>query len=195
VHKNTQQKVAVKIIKKLNMTEKQIERTRYEIETLKICQHSNIMRLYDIFENSDYIYLVLEYLSGGNLLQYLNEKHYKIYEMTACRYIYSIVNALHYMHSIGIIHRDIKPENIVLETPSDKSDLKIVDFGLSKIFSPGEYSTDSVGTLIYAPPEILLGKRYNNKVDIWSLGILAYFLLAGSLPFNDSKGDKATALY
>jgi len=195
VHRIAGKNVAVKILKKAAMTEKQIDRMRYEIETLKICQHPNIMRLFDIFENSDYIYLVLEYLSGGNLFEYLKEKGYIIPESTACRYIYSIAKALQYMHTYGIVHRDIKPDNVVLVSSTDKSDVKIVDFGLSKIFGPGELSDDSVGTLVYAAPEILLGKKYDNKVDIWSLGIVTYFLLVGQLPFNDPASERELAKY
>lgn len=175
------------------MTEKQLERGRYEIETLKLCQHPNIMRLFDIFENTDYIYLVTEYLSGGNLYDYLKEKDFSISEKTACKLIYSISHALNYLHTFGIVHRDIKPENIVLAAPDDGSDVKIVDFGLARIFTPGELADDSVGTLCYAAPEILLGNKYDKMVDIWSLGVLAYLLLAGELPFFLKDNDKELA--
>lgn len=175
------------------MTEKQIERARYEIETLKLCQHPNIMGLYEIFENADYIYLVLEHLSGGSLSQYFAENNNNISEDCACRFIYSVTQALHYMYTYGIVHRDIKPDNIVLTSSLEGSDVKIVDFGLAKIFEPKELSDDSVGTLCFAAPEILLGKKYDMKVDIWSLGILMYLLLSGELPFNDATSEREIA--
>lgn len=195
VHRIAKKNVAVKILKKTTMTEKQIERARCEIETLKMCQHPNIMRLNEIFESADYIYLVLEHLSGGNLFHHLQEKRFNIPEETAFRYVRSVSSALQYMHSFGIIHRDIKPDNIVLTSQIEGSDVKIVDFGLAKIFGPNELSDDSVGTLCYAAPEILLGKKYDNKVDVWSLGVLTYLLLVGQLPFNDMNSEKELAKY
>lgn len=193
VHKIANKTVAVKILKKLTMTDKQIENARYEIETLKLCQHPNIMRLYEIFENADHIFLVLEHLSGGNLFEHLYDIGFAITEAVACKYVYSIADALKYMHTYCIIHRDIKPENVVLVDTKIGCDVKIVDFGLAKILAPKELATESVGTLCYAAPEILLGKHYNYKVDMWSLGVLAYLLLAGKLPFIDPQSEKALA--
>lgn len=136
IQRFTNKNVAVKILKKSSMTEKQVDRARYEIETLKLCQHPNIMKLYDVFENADYIYLVLESLSGGNLYEFLKEKNFSLSEHAACKIVYSVAHALNYLHAFGIIHRDIKPDNIVLVTPDENSDVKLVDFGLAKIFSP-----------------------------------------------------------
>ena len=193
VNRITNKNVAVKILKKSVMTDAQLERTRYEIETLRICQHPNIMTLHDVFENADYIYLVLEYLTGGNLFDFLKEKGFSIPEKTACKYIYSIAHALNYLHTFGIIHRDIKPDNIVLACQEEGSDIKIVDFGLARIFSPNELAEDSVGTLCYAAPEILLGKKYDRMVDMWSLGVLTHLLLVGELPFFDKESEKELA--
>lgn len=193
VHRIAKKNVAVKILKKSTMTDKQIERARSEIETLKMCQHPNIMRLYDVFESADYLYLVLEHLNGGNLFHFLQEKGFLISEEMAYRYVKSVASAVQYMHTYGIIHRDIKPDNIVLTSLAEESDVKIVDFGLAQIFGPNELSDDSVGTLCYAAPEILLGKKYDRKVDIWSLGILTYLLLVGQLPFNDMSSERELA--
>lgn len=186
-HKKTKMKVAVKILNKTMMSDKQLENSRFEIETLKLCQHPNIVRLYEIFENADYIYLVLEYLNGGNLLELLKLKNYKLPEATVCKYLYSIATALQYLNKYNVIHRDIKAENIVLASNKEGSEVKIVDFGLSKIHAPGDFNAGYAGTLNYISPEILLGCMYNEKVDMWSLGVLTYLLLLGKLPFSNEN--------
>jgi len=96
---------------------------------------------------------------------------------------------LYYLHSFGIAHRDIKPENILLKYKAEDSEVKIVDFGLSKTFGPGETCNDPFGTLCYVAPEILLGYEYDKTVDIWSFGVMVYLLLGRHLPF-DSVDEK-----
>lgn len=194
-HKITNKIVAVKTLNKTIMTEKQLERARCEIETLKLCQHPNIMSLYEIFENSEYIYLVLEHLSGGDLYSYLTKKHNLLSEKLVCKFVYSIGNAIYYMHSLGIIHRDIKPDNVVLISTDESSDVKIVDFGLAILLGRQEYATDCVGTLCYTAPEILEGDKYDKSVDMWSLGVLTYLLLVGELPFNHPTKDHEIVKY
>lgn len=177
------------------MTEKQIGRARSEIETLRLCQHPNIMKLYDVFENSEYIYLVLEYLGGGNLYLALKDRKTPLSEKRAASFVISVAKALHFMHTYGVVHRDIKPDNIVLCSSKDESDVKLVDFGLAVILEPNELSNDPVGTLCYAAPEILLGKSYNKAVDLWSLGVFAFLLLGGYLPFSPELTEKEIAQY
>eukprot|EP00826_Nyctotherus_ovalis_P038489 TRINITY_DN3608_c0_g1_i13.p1 TRINITY_DN3608_c0_g1~~TRINITY_DN3608_c0_g1_i13.p1 ORF type:complete len:478 (+),score=112.60 TRINITY_DN3608_c0_g1_i13:1167-2600(+) len=194
-HKLAKRKFAVKILKKSQMAEKQLEQARTEIETLRVCQHKNIMRLYEVFENADNTYLVLEYLVGGNLYNYVKEHHFEVPESKAKKFIKSIAEALNYLHTYGIIHRDIKPDNVVLASLSENSDVKIVDFGLARILEPNEMATEPVGTLCYAAPEILLGSKYNRSVDLWSLGVLTYWLLSGCLPFSPDLPEKEIAEY
>ena len=177
------------------MAEKHLEQARTEMETLKICQHKNIMRLYEVFENADNIYLVLEYLGGGNLYNYMKEHQLIIKESMAKRLIKSVTSALHYLHKYGVIHRDIKPDNVVFESTSEDCDVKLVDFGLAKILEPNEMATEPVGTLCYAAPEILLGNKYNSSVDLWSLGVLLYWILSGNLPFSPELPEKQIAEY
>lgn len=189
-HRITNKKVAVKILKKYCMNENQIEKAKSEIETLRLCQHPNIMELYEVYENSDYIYLVLEYLSGGDFQHYLINKQFKISETKAYKFIHSIAHALHYMHTFGIIHRDIKPNNIVMISQSEDSDVKIVDFGLAKFLGPGELVDEGVGTIYYAAPELFRGEKYGKAVDLWSLGVIVHILLVGKLPFYQKDNDK-----
>jgi BR serine/threonine kinase len=148
IHKKTGKNVAVKIMSKKEMTVPDIELQRREIEILKMCQHPYIIRLLDIFENEDNIYIVMENLSGGDLFTYLEKRKFTVTEHRAKTIAHQIATSLYYLHSFGICHRDLKPENILMVDPTEESDLKIVDFGLSKIIGPQETSLDPFGTLV-----------------------------------------------
>lgn len=165
---------------------------RREIEILKMCQHPNIIRLLDLFENQDYIYIVMENLSGGDLFSYLEKRNFELPEKRAKELAHQMATALYYLHSFGVAHRDLKPENILMASNDDDADLKIVDFGLSKIIGPNESSLDPFGTLSYVAPEVLLQKPYGKEVDLWSLGVIVYLLLSRVLPFDD-EDDKEIA--
>lgn len=130
------------------MTVADVELQRREIEILKMCQHPYIIRLLDIFENEDHIYIVMENLSGGDLFTYLEKRKFTVSEHRAKVISHQIATALYYLHSFGICHRDLKPENILMVNGSEEADLKIVDFGLSKIIGPNETSLDPFGTLV-----------------------------------------------
>lgn len=188
-HKKSDKEVAVKIVKKKELSLKDLELLKREIEVLKVCQHPNIIRFYDVFENSDYIYIVMEYLKGGDFFTYLESRNFKISEERAKTIAHNIATAIFYLHSFGIAHRDLKPENILMVDNSDNSNIKLVDFGLSKTFGPGETCTEPFGTLCYVAPEILSQKPYDKSVDNWSLGIIIYLMLSRHLPF-DSTDDK-----
>ena len=126
----------------------------------------------------------MEYLSGGPLLQYFKEKKYKLKESRVRDIVHQIATALFYLKSFGIAHRDMKPDNIMMASNSDDAEIKIIDFGLSKIIGPKERSKDPFGTIPYAAPEIILRKPYSHSVDIWSLGVTTFFLLTGFHPFD-----------
>ena len=112
----------------------------------------------------------MEYCEGGDLFSYLEKRNFILPEDKACRIIYKMCTALFYIHSYGIIHRDIKPENVLMTSTDDNADIRILDFGLSKILGPNEYCNEPYGTLSYVAPEVLLEKPYNKAVDMWSLG-------------------------
>ena len=192
IHKKTGKRVAVKVMSKKEMSVSDVELQRREIEILKMCQHPHIIRLLDIFENQDYIYIVMESLSGGDMFSYLEKRKFVVSEARAKQISHQIATALYYLHSFGIAHRDLKPENILMADNSDDADLKIVDFGLSKIIGPNETSLDPFGTLSYVAPEVLLQKPYGKEVDLWSLGVISYLLLSRVLPFDD-EDDKEIA--
>jgi len=190
IHKKTGQKVAIKSMKKTVMTLQELELIREEIEVLKVCQHPNIVRLFDVFESSDFIYVVMELCEGGDLMDYIMKNDFKISEQRAVKIIHSLSTALYYLHSYGIIHRDLKPDNILLVTKHEDSDIKIIDFGLAKFVGPTETCTENCGTLHYAAPELVEGKPYDKNADIWSLGIIAYLLLSGDVPFQHPDDKK-----
>lgn len=143
-----------------------------------------LYRLLDVFENSEYIYIVMEYLSGGPLLSYFKERKYKLKEARVRDIAHQIATSLFYLKSFGIAHRDMKPDNIMMATKDEDAEIKLIDFGLSKIIGPKERSKDPFGTIPYAAPEIILRKPYSHSVDIWSLGVTVFFLLTGFHPFD-----------
>ena len=115
-----------------------LELVRAEIEILKICQHPNIIKLYDIFETPEYFYIIMEYCSGGDLFSYIEKRNFKLPEKKACEIIFKLCRALYYIHSYGIVHRDLKPENILMTDDTENADIRLLDFGLSKILGPDE---------------------------------------------------------
>jgi len=123
------------------------------------------------------------------MFDYLQMREFDIEESKAKIYVRKISNALAYLHSFGIAYRDLKPENILMSSSGDDADIKISDFGLSKIFAPKEKSDEPFGTISYAAPEVLLGENYDRSVDIWSLGVVTYLLVSGTLPFDDDNED------
>ena len=190
VEKKTNQRVAIKIIKKNKAKESDIELVRNEIDIMKLCYHPNVIHLLDHFENGEYIFIVMEYIKGGSLTDYLKKNEFDFSEKRAAEIIYQLAKGLKYLHKYGIIHRDLKPDNIMLTEASDKGNVKIMDFGLSKILGKKEKSTDGFGTLTFVSPEVLIRKPYNKEVDIWSLGVILYLMLSGELPFDDPDDNE-----
>ena len=134
----------------------------------------------------------MELLSGGDLFTHLEKREFRVTEDRSKDLAHMIATAMYYLHSFGIAHRDLKPENILMCDNSNESELKIVDFGLSKIIGPNETSLDPFGTLSYVAPEVLLQKPYGKEVDLWSLGVIVYLFLSRVLPFDDDD-DKEIA--
>jgi serine/threonine protein kinase len=132
----------------------------------------------------------MEYCKGGDLYNYLSKRGFKIPEIRVANIIHKLATALFYLHSYGVTHRDIKPENILMEDTSDEADIKLLDFGLSKIIGPRDKCTEPYGTVVYVAPEILSGSPYDKSVDLWSIGVLTYFMLTGILPFDDDYEEE-----
>ena len=193
INKETKKPVAIKIMAKKNMDKSDMELAKVEIDILKISQHPNIIKLYDVYENENYIYIVMENCSGGDLLSYFEYHEYELPENKVCEIIHKLSMAVYYLHSYGIVHRDLKPENILMTDLSESADIRLLDFGLSKIVGNDEKCTEPYGTLSFVAPEVLQGKPYDKSVDLWSIGIITFLLLCGYLPFDDKHSEREIA--
>ena len=193
INKETKKPVAIKIMAKKNMDKSDMELAKVEIDILKISQHPNIIKLYDVFENEHYIYIIMENCSGGDLLSYFEYHEYELPETKVCEIIHKLSMAVYYLHSYGIVHRDLKPENILMTDLSASADIRLLDFGLSKIVGNDEKCTEPYGTLSFVAPEVLQGKPYDKSVDLWSIGIITFLLLCGYLPFDDKHSEREIA--
>ena len=185
-----------------------LSKFKNEINILSKVDHPNIIRLYEIFEDERYISLIMEFCQGGELFQKINdlaEKDQSFSEKEAVKIFKQLMSAVSYCHSQGICHRDLKPENILFLTKDPNSPIKIIDFGLSKIF--GEIKpimkgnkveknimSLRVGTAYYMSPEVLQG-NYDNKCDIWACGVILYIMLCGYPPFDgETENDILKAI-
>ncbi len=168
-----------------------------EINIMSKMDHPNIIKLYEVFEDKRYVYLIMEECSGGELFDKIIDKlqHDSIFtEREAAKIFKQIISAVAYCHKEGICHRDLKPENLLLVNNSDDSPVKVIDFGLSNIFidtNSGQHQkmTTKVGTAYYVSPEVLAGD-YDEKCDIWSAGVILYILLCGDPPFNGPNDNE-----
>jgi serine/threonine protein kinase len=169
------------------------EQIKSEIDILKIAKHPNIIKLYDVFENEKYIYIIMEYCPGGDLFSYIEKRNFKLKEERAAEIIHKLSTAVYFLHQYGIVHRDLKPENILMMDQTDNADIRLIDFGLGKMLGPGEKCDDPFGTFSYVAPEVLQEKPYDFKVDLFAIGIITYLLVAGFLPFDDEKSESEIA--
>jgi len=159
-----------------------------EICILKRCTHRNIVRLFDIYEDSSSFWLVMELIQGGDLFSEVEKGAFN--EMKAHSIFCQVIDGLRFLHSNHIVHRDIKLENILMK---DHSIVKLTDFGFSKILKhDADYMKTRCGTPIYVAPEILNGELYTDSVDIWSSGVILYVMVFGKYPFAQ---DNLRVLY
>ena len=193
IHRGNGRKVAIKIINKKLVTAIDVQQVKTEIDILKIAKHPNIIQLYDVLENENYIYIIMEYCAGGDLFSYIEKRGFRLPETRAAEIIHKLSTAVFFLHEYGVVHRDLKPENILMTDNSPNADIRLVDFGLGKIIGPGEMCTDPFGTFSYVAPEVLKEKPYSFKVDLFAIGIIAYLLVAGFLPFDHETSEKEIA--
>ncbi|XP_053473992.1 MAP/microtubule affinity-regulating kinase 4 isoform X1 [Ictalurus furcatus] len=180
-HVLTGREVAIKIIDKTQLNPTSLQKLFREVRIMKALRHPNIVQLFEVIETEKTLYLVMEYASGGEVFDYL-VSHGRMKEVEARAKFRQIVSAVHYCHQKNIVHRDLKAENLLLDADSN---IKIADFGFSNEFTLGNKLDTFCGSPPYAAPELFQGKKYDGpEVDIWSLGVILYTLVSGSLPFD-----------
>uniref|UniRef100_A0A8C1X041 MAP/microtubule affinity-regulating kinase 3 n=1 Tax=Cyprinus carpio TaxID=7962 RepID=A0A8C1X041_CYPCA len=180
-HILTGKEVAIKIIDKTQLNPTSLQKLFREVRIMKTLRHPNIVRLFEVIETEKTLYLVMEYASGGEVFDYL-VSHGRMKEIEARAKFRQIVSAVHYCHQKNIVHRDLKAENLLLDADAN---IKIADFGFSNEFTLGNKLDTFCGSPPYAAPELFQGKKYDGpEVDIWSLGVILYTLVSGSLPFD-----------
>lgn len=187
---DTRQRRALKIINKSLLNQGSLENDFLkEIDVLSRLDHPNIIKIYEYFLDKFFFYIVMEYAPGGEL--YKQIKQGKINEYSASFIMRQLLSAIAFLHSKGIVHRDIKPENIVVEHSQGDSllSIKLIDFGTTEILRKNKMISQTVGTPYYIAPEVIK-KKYNNKCDIWSAGVIMYTLLCGYPPFNGKNDNE-----
>lgn len=190
--KANEQEFAMKIIKKKNLIEDQKEQFLKEIEVLKQLDNPHIVKLYEFYEDENYYYIVQELIHGRELFDEIIERD-SFTEQEVANIIKQILVGLNYAHKHNLVHRDIKPENILLEKDSKNSEdwlVKIIDWGVSAHFEMNQPMSQKVGTIEYAAPEVFR-KKYNEKCDIWSLGVILYIMLGQAPPFQGTNSRES----
>jgi len=192
IHKLTGRYVAIKAIDKSYMQDAfSKQKVMQEVYILKKIHHSNIIRLFEVFESAKHFLLVMEYAGGGDLLQFV-KKHKKLDEHTTQHYFKQIVHGLAHCHCRSVLHRDIKLDNVLMDT---EGGIKICDFGVSRLITKDQIIKEQCGTPAYLAPEIIEDIGYTGfYVDLWSLGVLLYTMLQGTVPFKASSLEELHAL-
>jgi len=184
-HQLTGHTVAIKILNRNKIKSLDVVgKIRREIQNLKLFRHPHIIKLYQVINTPSDIFMVMEFVSGGELFDHI-VKNGKLNENEARKFFQQIISGVAYCHRHMIVHRDLKPENLLLD---EHMNVKIADFGLSNMMKDGEFLRTSCGSPNYAAPEVVSGELYAGpEVDIWSCGVILYALLTGTLPFDDES--------
>ncbi|XP_074030673.1 MAP/microtubule affinity-regulating kinase 3-like [Leptinotarsa decemlineata] len=181
-HVLTGEEVAIKIFDKTQLEPGLLQGLYREAKIMKMLDHPNIVKLFQVIETATNFYLVMEYASGGSMYDYLARQG-RMNENVARAKFRQIVSAVRYLHQKKIVHRDLKDGNILLDS---EMNIKIADFGYSQQFTSKTKLKAFCGTLRYAAPEVLLCRKYGPKADVWSLGVVLYRIVSNALPFDSS---------
>lgn len=188
MHKKSGVPCAIKIIRKQSLMVADVykELNKNELQVLEETIHPYITRVFELMEDSRCYYIVMELITGGNLFEKIRQMQ-SFSEQQCAGIIHQLCLALNYMHGLGIMHRDLKPENLMCETfDEDQIIIKLTDFGFATHFDPDQPQTLSLGSPLYMAPELTQEKSYDNKVDVWAVGVILYVLMTGSAPFSGS---------
>jgi len=167
-----------------------------EIAIMQSLSHPNCLLLHEVFDTGDELQMVMDIASGGDVFRRIEDPSFYFSEQVAAHVIHGLCCALQHLHERGIVHRDIKAENVLFVSQSPTAEIKLADFGLSQFVSADVKHMDLAHSPYYVPPEILLKKGYNDgSVDMWSVGVLLYWMLVGVPPFNSDKSDPKGRAY
>ncbi|KAJ7312050.1 hypothetical protein JRQ81_006383 [Phrynocephalus forsythii] len=192
-HVFTGERVAVKVIDKSKLDGGAAAQLLQEVRCMKLVQHPNVVRLYEVIDTQAKLYLILELGDGGDMFDHIMRHEGGLAEGQAKDYFAQLVHAIAYCHRLHVVHRDLKPENVVFF--QDRGVVKLTDFGFSNCFQPGTMLATSCGSLAYSAPEILLGDQYDAPaVDIWSLGVILYMLVCGQPPFQEANDSETLTM-
>lgn len=185
------ERFAVKVIRKHKAQLKSKEKIRREVEIMRLVNHKNVLRMFDLFETSEKLYFVLEYMEGGPLHEVMNRGDHTYTEDRARVIVRDVLEGLEYLHAKNIVHRDVKPDNILTSSKSWPFVSKLADFGLSNFMETGSDTLESkVGTPYFCAREVISTQTYGAKADLWSTGVMMYEMLSGTKPF-EGNGTKA----
>jgi len=180
-------KFAIKSVKKTILKENDLETLMKEIEIISNLDHPNIIKFFETYQDNSYFHIVMELCTGKEVFNKIVENSF-LTESKTIEIIYKVLSAINYCHKKGISHRDIKPENILFENNEPDSDIKIIDFGLSRKYNLNQKMHTILGTPYYVAPEVLIGE-YDEKCDIWSIGATTYTMLSGDPPFTGRSNN------
>jgi len=182
-HKRTGIDRAIKMIKTNEIPEEERNAMLKEVSILKSLDHPNIIKMFDMYQDETYYYIVIEYCSGGELFDRVKNNSDGFSEKEAAGYLRQLLSALSYLHARQIVHRDLKAENLLFENEKIDANMKLIDFGVSCEYFKGKKLKETLGTPYYIAPEVLL-QSYDEKCDIWSCGVIMYIILCGYPPFS-----------
>ena len=181
--------LATKVVDKTKLDEIARQHLFHEVRCMKLVQHPYVIKLYEVIDTKNKLYLIQEYGEGGDLYDFINRKTNGLTEDQARKYFRQIVSAVAFCHGLHIVHRDLKPENVIYFPKLDI--VKVTDFGFSNSFIPGDKLNTSCGSLAYSAPEVLLGDAYDAVAsDVWSLGVILFMLVVGYLPFSEANDSE-----
>jgi calcium-dependent protein kinase len=191
IHRATGTQALVKVIAKQPLNIDELNAVKQEVAILQLCDHPNIVRLLDCFEDLDHIYIVLEALSGGDLGTSLERQggclSLKMTEARVATIVRSVAEALVYLHDRGLVCRDLQPGSLLLRTEATGSDVKIGDFASAKFIGSSKARTETFHDDRWTAPENRSSKLYQGIADVWSLGVLMHMLLFGSYPSGKAQ--------
>eukprot|EP00924_Labyrinthula_sp_SR-Ha-C_P007413 augustus_masked-scaffold_24-processed-gene-2.23-mRNA-1 protein AED:0.11 eAED:0.11 QI:0/-1/0/1/-1/1/1/0/650 len=189
------EKYALKLIEKVKMGHEESKLLRTEVAILRIVDHPNVVKLVDVCEDETNLYILTEFVSGGELFGFIVGRN-RFTNLEAFYFLKQVINAVEYLHSVGIMHRDLKPENILLAYSSDEKtlnqdiEIKLTDFGLSQLVYPDQVLDLPCGTISYVAPQVLSQEGYDVTADLWSIGVIMFLVLRGKLPFDAENSEE-----